>query len=787
MLSSSITLHRKAKDGQKGNDGIGVKNADVMFAVSMNNKSDASKISDSDWKTNFSDLTLKENGYVWACTKITYTSGNAIYTGKYCLGGCYDFAEVTEVYALSDNGTDAPADGMSNWNLTYSAQKGKYLWTCERVRYNQSSSNYAYLNKKCITYFAKDGVNGTSFTPRGTALAHYTNYAAYKADGGNGKDEDVFLIDTSKGEDINISEPYIISFDSSGNECYDKADVGDAYRIGTNLWVNNGSKWVDFGDIQGPKGENGEDALNILVTPQTVNFEVDENGNFVKENQGIYVIVFRGTQVLHYPSDYTISVGNETNGNFDVGSNNKNFPNLSGSVDNTTPKLVLYADGITRKEYEFGDTYNKGQKVSYPASSACVSLGIRCDGKVFNKTININVSFTKMYGNTAWNVKGFESTYGKFVSDTNGKLTQHESSIKQNADSINTLVTKTDGLQSTTSSLQETSDSISARVDAVDVQGKQTQAELDMCVEKQDDGSYRSKMKLYADDVEFTADHYMKIKSGQLEIEAENASLSKDGTLKTKNSEFENVKVSGSMRSDYSVVKSGMEELNVDNICIQSEEWFSFFQLKWTSDQIGRTMRIANYTDNGAIFSTPSSDKYFITNGQHVSDIVVAPHRCLVLHGFGFNDNLIAWCVENSYSYLSSLPQYGMKYLAKGFVIYNSNTNIEIRQKTIGGSISVLRLGTGLYRLLLPMSWSGAYATSGELLVYQVGVMLTGFGYSKDDGKKASPIKATVKEIGWTNIVGSQIYIDVWTSDDASVNDGDFQFLIYNLNTNFDD
>ena len=292
---------------------------------------------------------------------------------------------------------------------------------------------------------------------------------------------------------------------------------------------------------------------------------------------------------------------------------------------------------------------------------------------------------------------------------------------------------------------------------------------------------------MYADDLKFTAEHYMKIKSGQLEIESDNASLTKDGTLKTKNSEFENVKVSGSIRSDYAVVKSGMEELNVDNICIQSENWFSFFQLKWTADQIGRTMRIANYTGNGVIFTVPSSDVFFITNGQHVSSLAVAPNRCIVLHGFGFNGKFVAWCVENSYSYQASLPQYGMKYLSKGFVIYSSNSIMEIRQKTIGGSITVSRLSTGLYRMLLPASWSGVYASSAELLVYQIGVMLTGFGYSKDDTKKASPIKATVKDINWVTIKGGQIYIDVWTSDDASVNDGDFQFLIYNLNTNYDE
>ncbi|WP_304107297.1 hypothetical protein [Phascolarctobacterium succinatutens] len=37
-----------------------------------------------------------------------------------------------------------------------------------------------------------------------------------------------------------------------------KADEGDAYMAGTNLYVWNGSAWVDCGNIQGPKGDKGD-------------------------------------------------------------------------------------------------------------------------------------------------------------------------------------------------------------------------------------------------------------------------------------------------------------------------------------------------------------------------------------------------------------------------------------------------------------------------------------------------------------------------------------------------
>ena len=37
-----------------------------------------------------------------------------------------------------------------------------------------------------------------------------------------------------------------------------KADEGDAYMAGTNLYVWNGSAWIDCGNVQGPKGDKGD-------------------------------------------------------------------------------------------------------------------------------------------------------------------------------------------------------------------------------------------------------------------------------------------------------------------------------------------------------------------------------------------------------------------------------------------------------------------------------------------------------------------------------------------------
>lgn len=49
-----------------------------------------------------------------------------------------------------------------------------------------------------------------------------------------------------------------------------KADEGDAYMAGTNLYVWNGSAWIDCGNVQGPKGEKGEKGDTGSQGPQGV-------------------------------------------------------------------------------------------------------------------------------------------------------------------------------------------------------------------------------------------------------------------------------------------------------------------------------------------------------------------------------------------------------------------------------------------------------------------------------------------------------------------------------------
>lgn len=159
------------QDGKPGKDGIGIKSADVVFALSTSNTTPPS---DSDgWYTLFSQLYLKEDTYVWSCTKITLTSGTSNFTGKQCLGASKDFVNVTEQYAVGNSGTTAPTSG---WGTSYTPTKELWLWTRNRMEWKNGT--YTYSTPLCVSYFGKDGDPGEPGKPGadGNGISSQTTY-----------------------------------------------------------------------------------------------------------------------------------------------------------------------------------------------------------------------------------------------------------------------------------------------------------------------------------------------------------------------------------------------------------------------------------------------------------------------------------------------------------------------------------------------------------------------------------------------------------------------------------
>jgi hypothetical protein len=159
------------KDGDPGKDGTGIKSADVVFVLSASNTSEPSDTAG--WVTTFTQLAMKENTYVWSCTKIDLTDGTSKYTGKQCLGASKDFITITEQYAVGSSPTTAPTSG---WGTTYTPTKELWLWTRNRMEWKNGT--FTYTTPLCVSYFGKDGDPGKDGKPGddGNGISSQTSY-----------------------------------------------------------------------------------------------------------------------------------------------------------------------------------------------------------------------------------------------------------------------------------------------------------------------------------------------------------------------------------------------------------------------------------------------------------------------------------------------------------------------------------------------------------------------------------------------------------------------------------
>lgn len=436
--------------GYFGDDGVSVQSSDVVFAIGENKTTAPA----TGWITNFSGLTLAEGKYVWTCTKTTLTNDASYYTGAYCLGECYDFAQVEELYALSDSSTNPPDD--ADFKSSYNVVKGKYLWSCVKVTYNDT--NISYLNKKCVSYFPNDGVNGTKFTPKGTAYAHYSRASELPIPS-VATVKRKYLVDIDDKSTPPRNTPCVCYYKNTTTFVSDVAAEGDAYNIGGTLWVHDGKVWHDFGSVQGPKGEDGEDALNIVLSVEKILFSYDE-GNFEQKNKTITLIVRQGGNVIN-PSDYNVKIVSAQN--FDISTGDK----LTITKQDNYCTLNCFSRGVTTYNY----TYDNGVSyVSYPASSCSIRISVEYNGITYFKEISIEVSFVKMYGGLNWDIEHLSSTYGKLTNGFDGTLVQMETRVNQNANKITLEATKTIGEKLEKSGVYIESGKILAKTNHFEVQ-----------------------------------------------------------------------------------------------------------------------------------------------------------------------------------------------------------------------------------------------------------------------------------------------------------------------------
>lgn len=148
------------------------------------------------------------------------------------------------------------------------------------------------------------GDDGTSFTPKGSAVAHYTSESAYNS---ASKSTGYYLVDASPSALLKY-------WNGSATTAKDSED-GDGYTTSDkHLWVKDGEKWNDLGDIQGPKGDktylhtisvksysfNGNYAQNALIQVQVEDGKSNTGSCSGSRGLTVWAISKTGTGILRY-------------------------------------------------------------------------------------------------------------------------------------------------------------------------------------------------------------------------------------------------------------------------------------------------------------------------------------------------------------------------------------------------------------------------------------------------------------------------------------------------------
>lgn len=367
MLTASITLHRKAKDGEDG-------------------------------------------------TSVTILSTKVL-------------------YQVSASPTDIPTTWYDDIKNAIQTDSKPYLWSKTIVAYSDNNKTITFS----VSYKGKDGTNGTSFTPKGMADGYYskaTEIPAY-SDDQNGK---IYIVDDA----TNVTSPFIVP-DAPYVAQYVlhngeyvlylvHAEFGDGYNVNGHLYVANDDKWVDFGEIQGAKGEQGDpgidgkDAINIVFSPAELVFDADENGNLKQAEKSAEIKVYRGTTELQYKTDW--------DNDAEIGDNCR----AALLVNTTTNKPEVKISGITSSNID---------DVKVPATSGGANVSVIVDGVKYRAYLPFSVNV---------------NTYANFLIRDNKKYISKYTEVSNKYDAVSSELKNKADLKTVESTIEQTAENIKLEV-----------------------------------------------------------------------------------------------------------------------------------------------------------------------------------------------------------------------------------------------------------------------------------------------------------------------------------
>lgn len=282
------------------------------------------------------------------------------------------------LYQVSASPTDIPTSWVEDIKNAIQTDSKPYLWSKTIVAYSDNNKTVTFS----VSYKGKDGTNGTSFTPKGMADGFFNNMSSVPTYA-DGMDYDVYIVNIDdRSNPTSELPPYVCRYEYESLVVY-HAEFGDGYNVNGHLYVANSDEWVDFGEIQGAKGEKGDDgmdAINIVFSPAELVFDADENGNLVQAEKSTEVKVFRGNKQLTYLTDW-------------------DFPNVGKQPgDNCNAAFMVEENSSPLKPivkiYDISSTDIVGSenKAKVPASSGGINVPIKVNDVTYNAYLSFAVN-----------------------------------------------------------------------------------------------------------------------------------------------------------------------------------------------------------------------------------------------------------------------------------------------------------------------------------------------------------------------------------------------------------